>query len=135
MSLPWVFCYLFWIYYPGMNATEHVWAFLKAKNYKSELSKGWCTCGAEIQTLPVGVCSKVRRPSKGLGDKSHIHSNLVSELILFFFSKGEGPRGWVYSSSCDIAVIFLFSFPFNFLLKYALLFSGIKFLKCPGRHT
>lgn len=45
--------------------------------------KGSCAHGTESQTLMAGVCSKARVycwvPSKGVGDKSWIHSELVFE--------------------------------------------------------
>ena len=50
-------------------------------------SKGSCVQDAENQTLSVDICSKgrvyFRPPSKGVGDKSQIHSNLVYELGCF----------------------------------------------------
>ena len=50
-------------------------------------SKGPCVQDAENQTLSVDVCSKervyFRPPSKGVGDKYQIHSNLVFELGVF----------------------------------------------------
>ena len=51
---------------------------------------------SESQTQRAGVCSKVRivgrAPSKGVGDKPQIHSNLIFELASFL--KGEEQRGW-----------------------------------------
>ena len=55
--------------------------------------KGSCASGTESQTLTVGVPCKVRvycrAPSKGVGEKPQIHSNLVVEFGVF---KGEEKR-------------------------------------------
>ena len=61
-------------------------------------SKGSCVQDAENQTLSVDICSKgrvyFRPPSKGVGDKSQIHSNLVYELGCFYRRRTK-KLGWI----------------------------------------
>lgn len=55
------------------------------------LSKGSCDYSTESQTLTADVCNKVRVycrvPSKGVGDKPQICSNLAFELGVFLKKK------------------------------------------------
>ena len=62
-------------------------------------AKGLCARGSQKAKLTAGVRSRVRiyyrAPSKGVGDKPQIHSNLVFELGVFcLFFKGEDQRDW-----------------------------------------